>query len=208
MSTEILVAVIGISAIFATGFVDMLKMIFKSYLESRKKKRLNVGYLLEIDSQIYKELELIIDKHKASRVMISRLHNGGYFFGGIPMEKFTATHEAVNEKEVGELIQQEFQNTLLSTYSVSFMKIFHNEYYFIPDVKKLLDVNLKKTLEKRNVESMLYILIKDPKDNQPIAFLSLYYKNKASLKKSDLTDLLLRKDKLASFLTVSFKRER
>ena len=211
MEATVIVAIIGVISLVVAGVVRLGEYYFKVKIEERKrkKKERDSVNILEIDFKIYSLLEKLIDQLPVDRITISRLHNGGVYFGGVPMEKFSISHEVINEMKTIELIGNRYQNTLISTFSIILlMKLLHSRdgFFKVCLSDKMKDVNYKRIMKSDGDKSRCLFLLKN--GNQPIAFLTLHsieefdYEKLDSAKKDIIQENLFMLSKL---LTITYE---
>jgi hypothetical protein len=129
------------------GVVKGLYDIVKNIIRSEKPE--SIQDHITKNAYIQRNLESLIQSVSAGRGYITQFHNGGYFYSGNPMQKFSCTYEAVNSW-VNPIIDQ-LQNRLVSEYPAIHSALLSLGEYYIPDVSQLTDNATRQKFTDRGV---------------------------------------------------------
>lgn len=151
--TEIVVAVI-------TGSATLLSMFLKNkYDEARFKKINPVVDSFTNDEAILNKISEIMDKVGSDRIYILEFHNGGKFYSGRSMQRFTMSYEICRPGISHE--QSKYQGLLLSNFNNFAKAYIQEDIIAVPDVSKVEDDNLRAVYGYEGVESVYAYPIKD-----------------------------------------------
>ena len=149
MNLEILqILVTGIfSVIVALGSIWL-----KHYLDSKKKTQDEENYEIisknDVDSmlEVQEFLDQFREKWKLDRVGIFQFHNGGKFFHGVPMKKYSQTFESVSH---GVSKAKEHNQNVFVTEHTSLMKnLSERELFYVNAEDPVLDYIRGKVTEE------------------------------------------------------------
>jgi polyhydroxyalkanoate synthesis regulator phasin len=133
----------------AAGVIKGLYEVVRSFLKTGKSEK--VQDHIAKNEYIQQKLEEMLDELGASRIYVIQFHNGGYFYSGTPMQKFSCTYEAVNgwvSPTMGEL-----QNRLVSEYPLLHTTLINTGEFYIEDVSKFPDNATRQKFEKRGIRT-------------------------------------------------------
>ena len=134
MSDAVTISMIsGLSSVM----IAIITVVVKNWLDSRAAqhkaeneeaiKSTDVGEML----YMYEFIERFRDEYEFDRVSVSQFHNGGKFFNGRSMKKFSMTYEATAPGIAK--IKREYQNLLVSEFPKMFHCMFEQECLFMLD---------------------------------------------------------------------------
>jgi hypothetical protein len=117
---------------------------------------------LEKDAYCNAEVQRILIRLKlelnASKVTLTRFHNGGCFANGLDMKKFTITHET--SSEVIPPLMDKGVAMLNSRYGIAFETLASQHQYVVVDVEDCLDQNFKTDMKRFGFKACNLFLIK------------------------------------------------
>lgn len=127
--------------IILTGFFSIIVALgsiwLKHYLDNKKKENYDASHEIisqqDIDSmlEVQNFLEEFRGKWGLDRVGIFQFHNGGKFFHGVPMKKYSQTFESVSH---GVSKSKEHNQSVFVTEHPSLMKHLSEKEFFYVDV--------------------------------------------------------------------------
>jgi len=145
--------------------------IFKNWIENRKRNK-HKGQLiqqLKKDEIVHFALRELRRLYNADRIYISQFHNGGNFYTGSPMQKFSMTYERCSDGL--EKLSERYQSTLVSHFNWYIRKIVDKEMFFY-NVKDIPDISTRAILSSSGIQSHIACPIYD-KDNHVIGYLGM-----------------------------------
>ena len=123
---------------------------------------LHEKYSVKEDSVYNTEVQKIICRLKhdlsASKIIIARFHNGGTYVNGLPMKKFTVSHETAGY--YGIPMMDHFVSILNSRYPEAFAQLATLGEYYIYDSNDCPDLNFKRDMEKYCYKATYLFLMK------------------------------------------------
>lgn len=132
MSDGIIIAIIA-SASSIT--VAVITVIVKNWLDRKAEAKrhetedcvshLDLGEMIYVSDYIAE----VRENYEFDRVIVSQFHNGGKFFNGKSMKKFSATYESVSPGI--SKIKREYQNLLVSEFPQMFSKLLTDDVVYI-----------------------------------------------------------------------------
>ena len=124
--TEIIVACIAMVSSIITIYIKYL-------LDERKKSKDNIVLdSFDGDRAVLDKLGALLDNIEADRVYIIEYHNGGKFYTGRSMQKFSMTYEICRSGVSHE--QVKYQNILNSVWHEAIKLLIDEKAIIIPDV--------------------------------------------------------------------------
>lgn len=145
----------GFWSSIATGafsvLVTLITVWSKHYLDTRtkEKKRKEDEQIstYDVDSmcEIQEFLENIKDKWNLDRVAIYQFHNGGKFFNGIAMKKFSLTYESISAGIAR--IKEDTQNVFVTEHPSLMRHLNTKDFFFVNADDPALDYMRAKVEE-------------------------------------------------------------
>jgi hypothetical protein len=166
--TPILAAVI-------TAFATVSSVLLGQKFMNRKQKSCIVRETAQ-NANVYTALRYIMQEMKADRGYVLEFHNGEIYFSGRGQQKFSCTHEIVEEGISPEA--QNSQNHRVSNYHNYINDIITNGCYIYPDIHTIQDQSFYQMISRKGIQSIYNIPIKTL-DGKIIGILGVdYVKNK------------------------------
>ena len=184
-----------ITGVFSLS-VALSSVWLKHYLDVKKLKRDNEKYERiskdDADSmfEVQEYLNSFREKWDLDRIGVFQFHNGGKFFHGVPMKKYSQTFESTSP---GISKTKEYNQNVFVSEHPSLIKHLSNQEFFAVDAE---DPVLDYIREKVNKEGVLQILSSPIKclSGQLVGFVQIHtIKKKIKINKEiekELTDLV------------------
>jgi hypothetical protein len=119
-------------------------------------------YSVKEDSNYNVVVQKIICKLKfdlhAQKIVIGRFHNGGNYVNGLPMKKFTLTHETAGGTDLP--MMDKCYAILNSRYSQAFAQLASLDEYCIYDCEDCIDLNFKRDMQLWGFKSCYLFLMR------------------------------------------------
>lgn len=110
------------------------------------------------NANVYAALQYLMEEMKADRAYIMEFHNGDVYFSGRGQQKFSCTHEVVEE---GISAECEFsQNHRISNYHHYINQMINDGRYFFKNVEEVTDRTFYQMINKKGIESIYNVPIK------------------------------------------------
>ncbi len=111
-----------------------------------------------LNANVYAALQYIMEEMKADRCYIMEFHNGDLYFSGRGQQKFSCTHEVVEE---GVSAECEFsQNHRVSNYHHYINQMINEGKYFFQDIEDVSDRTFYQMIHKKGIQSIYNVPIK------------------------------------------------
>jgi len=94
----------------------------------------------------------------ATKIILGRFHNGGNYVNGLPMKKFSLTHETAGGTETP--MMDKGIAVLNSKYSEAFAQLATIEEYCIADIEDCTDDNFKRDMKVYGFKAAYLFLIR------------------------------------------------
>lgn len=107
---------------------------------------------------VYAALEYTISELNADRVYVLQFHNGGHYYSGRGQQKFSCTHEVVEEGISTEHLNS--QDHRISTCHSYIQELIEGEKFSYADVNEIKDSGFLRILDHKGVKSILNVPIK------------------------------------------------
>jgi hypothetical protein len=101
--------------------------------------------------------KLKLDLH-ATKIVIGRFHNGGNYVNGLPMKKFTLTHETAGGTDIP--MMDKCVAVLNSRYSVAFAQLATIDSYCISDINDCNDMNFQRDMRMYGYKATYLFLMR------------------------------------------------
>lgn len=109
-------------------------------------------------ANVYSALDYILEEMKADRAYVLEFHNGGSYYSGRGQQKFSCTHEVVEE---GVSAECEFsQNHRVSNYHHYIHQMINEGKYFFQDIEDVSDRTFYQMIHKKGIQSIYNVPIK------------------------------------------------
>jgi len=109
----------------------------------------------------------------ATKIIIGRFHNGGNYVNGLPMKKFSLTHETAGGTELP--MMDRGVGVLNSKYSEAFAQLATIGEYCISDIEDCTDDNFKRDMRSYGFKATYLFLIRQFDDKED-GFISINFK--------------------------------
>ena len=126
--------------------------------QSRKRKHDPIREDAAQSANVYAALEYSLGELKADRSYVLQFHNGGHYYSGRGQQKFSCTHEVVNEGISAEHINS--QDHRISTCHLYIQSLIEGEKFSYSDIGEINDPGFLRILENKGVKSILNVPIK------------------------------------------------
>jgi hypothetical protein len=189
------IIVSGVSALAS------LVTIYAKYWYDKRKKQAKDPVLdsVETDRAVIDKLHNVMSELEADRISIIEFHNGGKFYNGRSMQKFSMTYELCMPGVSHE--QQSLQNILLSTYSDLIMTlVINNGKSSINDVNNMPEGPLKQMYVRTGTISVYAQAIKSLDNKITGVILVDYVKHAKTLNDGQLLVLERLADVIGGYL--------
>lgn len=144
------------------GVIEGLYNVINIILNKGHKKETVEDHIVK-NEIIQERLNNLLHFIGCDRISIWQYHNGGYYYTGLPMQKFSCTYETVSNGISVQL--SSLQNKLVSESPSLHSTVIKEGEYFIADVNLIDEEGLKQALLRRGVKSMYVVGIWDIKNN-------------------------------------------
>jgi len=145
-----------------SGLIQGLYAIIDSIINSGRAKETVKEHIVK-NEFIHQRLVNLLHDIEADRLSIRQYHNGGYYYSGLPLQKYSCTYEVVTEGISAELPNN--QNKLVSETPTLHSAIIREKEYIIENVDNVTDITFKQKLQNRGVKSFYAQGIWDLQDN-------------------------------------------
>jgi hypothetical protein len=115
-------------------------------LEKSKKDDCLSGQDVESMMEIQNYLETLMTKWKFDRAGIFQFHNGGKFFNGVSMKKYSQSYEALSSGIAG--VKKENQNVLVTQHPSLMKHVSENDFFYVDAEDSVLDYMRSKVKEE------------------------------------------------------------
>tara|TARA_B100000287_G_scaffold430701_1_gene486458 strand:- start:1406 stop:2035 length:630 start_codon:yes stop_codon:yes gene_type:complete len=168
MSDSIIWVEVGAALVALIGGGAMaLTTILKRH--KKKKKVRNQVEFEKIHTQVHEILTELRLNHDSARTSIVQFHNGGKYYNGTGMQRFSTTHESI-AMGVSSTINNQ-QDVLLTRYTEMLKHVAKDDAHLIM-VGEMPESNFKRYLDYNHVLAFSMIPIKDEMDTLTIGYLS------------------------------------
>jgi len=134
-------------------------------------------YSVKEDSLCHVVVQKILCKLKidlfATKIIIGRFHNGGNYVNGLPMKKFSLTHETAGGTDTP--MMDKGVGVLNSKYSEAFAQLATIEEYCMADLNDCTDANFKRDMMGYGFKATYLFLIRQF-DGKEDGFIGINFK--------------------------------
>lgn len=129
-----------------------------SIKHSRKNKCDPIREDAAQSANVYAALEYTLGELGADRAYVLQFHNGGHYYSGRGQQKFSCTHEVVNEGISAEHINS--QDHRISTCHSYIHELIEKERFSYSDISEIGDPGFLRMLDHKGVKSIINVPIK------------------------------------------------
>jgi len=115
---------------------------------------------IEYDLLLSRTLQKLKDELNATKVLVARFHNGGNFYNGLAMKKFSVYMETASSNSTIPCMQDTYRDVMNSRYPEVFSHLVVWGDYICSDIADCLDTNFKNDAVKCGFVSVNLFLIK------------------------------------------------
>ena len=132
-----------------------------AWFSIRQSKKNKCDPLHEDASQsvnVYAALEYTLSELKADRAYVLQFHNGGYYYSGRGQQKFSCTHEVVEEGISAE--HRNSQDHRISTCHLYVQELIEGDKFSYSNIHDIKDNGFLRILDHKGVKSILNVPIR------------------------------------------------
>lgn len=188
---------------FSSVAVALITVWLKSYLDTKKEEtKLKIDEGIQSDDLgemvfIHEYIESMRVQYDFDRVSICQFHNGGKFFNGKSMKKFSMTYEAASPGY--EKVKRAFQNVLVSEFPVIIQKMV-TEDIIISSVADSTDSAFRRDMEMNGIKQNIKIPIRGLKGGLA-GFIMCHNISKIAIVTDDMKESLIQQaDQLSGYI--------
>ncbi len=126
--------------------------------QSRKNKCDPIREDAAQSANVYAALEYTLGELGADRSYVLQFHNGGHYYSGRGQQKFSCTHEVVDEGISTEHINS--QDHRISTCHSYIHELIEGEKFLYEDINEIKDSGFLRILDHKGVKSIVNVPIK------------------------------------------------
>ena len=146
--------IVGIVSPLVGALIYGFKKGVDYFIEKKKKKKDPIIANLTADKLIYEFLSEMLEKYNADRSYLIKFHNGGEYYTGNKIQKFSRSHEVVREGISSEKIN--LQNIHISLFPIWLETVINNKYFFT-DIENMDDKYSEFYLKSLGIKSIINI---------------------------------------------------
>ncbi len=144
-------------AAIITALATLASVLLGQKFMRRKEKDCIVRETAQ-NANVYAALQYLMEEMKADRAYIMEFHNGDVYFSGRGQQKFSCTHEVVEE---GISAECEFsQNHRISNYHHYINEMINDNRYFFKNIQDVGDRTFYQMINKKGIKSIYNVPIK------------------------------------------------
>ena len=200
MNVYVLTAII--SGFFST-LVGFGTVALRNYFDTKKAKKQKdenetiTGKDLESMMEIQEFLDGVIDKWSIDRGAIYQFHNGGKFFNGVSMKKYSLTYESTSPGIAK--VKEANQNVFVTEHPYLMKQLSENTIFSTPIEDQSLDY-IRDRLEEQGIVQVVSIPIRSL-NNILLGFVQFYMiKNKMEITEEMEEDLIEGAQRISGYL--------
>jgi hypothetical protein len=181
MKFELLAFISTLTAALITSiFGPIVVTWIKSKLENKNEHSLKEAF--EINEEVDRQLDILLDKLKCNRIWITQFHNGGHFYPtGKSIQKFSIFYEKVSSSSFSS-IQNIYQNIPTSLFPKTLAKLYKEGELIINLNNKENYSDLSYIFDNCGAQSLYMLSLKDLEEHF-VGIISISY----DLKEHNLT---------------------
>ena len=197
MASEIWVPLL--TAIFGS-IGTFLSIRYRHNLQlKREQAKCHVQEAVEQDGELLAKLEELREGVKASRACIYQFHNGGEYYTGRSMQKFSMTYETVDKGISRNLVER--QSIPVSACNETLSNLIGDRRLYYVDVKKEMPESLCKIVAMEDGTKSMYKWAIYDLDKRALGYLQIdFVGKKKNLSEDDIQDLEMSAIKIAGYL--------
>ena len=146
-----------IIAAVITALATLVSVFLGHRFVTRKEKNCIVRETAQ-NANVYTALQYVLEEMNADRAYIMEFHNGEAYFSGRGQQKFSCTHEVVQEGISAEC--ELSQNHRVSNYHHYINQMINDGSYFFPKVEEIEDRTFHQMVHKKGIKSIYNVPIK------------------------------------------------
>jgi hypothetical protein len=151
----------------------------------------NIQTRFNVSPQIDNEINILLEKLQADRIIISEFHNSVANIGNLHFAYFSATYEAIdNDNPKIEYLSNQYQNINTSLFKITNYVYVHNFLSCTLNELKQVDPRYAIGCEQDDMHYFAFHIIKSL-DGQPVGMIHVAWRNEADVKHEDLRNELL-----------------
>jgi len=191
--SEIIIAII-------TMISSLLAIYLKHLLDTYKKSKTDVVLDSFVnDKAVLDKLGELLDDVNGDRIYITEFHNGGKFYTGRSMQKFSMTYEICRPGVSHE--QQNYQNVLNTTWHDANKMILENNEIYIEDIDTFTgSEQMKNHYLEKGTQSIFCVPIQDLNKKLIGTLCVNFTKRKCALSREQLSKMKITADILSGYL--------
>lgn len=165
----------------------------------REQAKCHVQEAVEQDTELLAKLEELRSNVGASRACIYQFHNGGEYYTGRSMQKFSMTYETVS-KGISRN-QTARQNVPVSACNETLSQLIKDRRLYYVDVKKEMPESLCKFIATEDGTKSMYKWAIYDLEKRALGYLQIdFVGKKKNLSEDDIQDLEMSAIKIAGYL--------
>ena len=149
-----------IIAAVITAMATVVSVLLGQYFMNRKRKLAKNCIIRETtqNANVYTALEYIMGEMGADRAYIMEFHNGDNYFSGRHQQKYSCTHEVVEEGVSSEC--ELSQNHRVSNYHSYIHTLTVDNKFIFEDIEEVDDRGFYQLLKNKGVKSIYNVPVK------------------------------------------------
>jgi hypothetical protein len=142
--------------------IGLSKALNRVSIPSKKPTYINypLKKSIEYDLLLSRLLHKIKDELNATKIVVARFHNGGNFYNGLAMKKFSIYMETASANSTIPCMQDTYRDVLNTRYPEVFNHLVVWEDYICADIGDCIDINFKQDAKRCGFKSVNLFLIK------------------------------------------------
>jgi len=178
----------------------IISIRYRHRLEQRKAaEKCHVQEAVEQDTELLGKLDELRENVGASRACIYQFHNGGEYYTGRSMQKFSMTYETVS-KGISRNITSR-QNVPVSACNETLANLIKDRRLYYVDVKKDMPESLCKYVALEDGSKSMYKWAIYDLEKRALGYLQIdFVGKKKNLSEDDIQDLEMSAIKIAGYL--------
>ena len=146
-----------ILAAVITAVATVVSVLMGQKFITRKQKSCIIRETAQ-NANVYTALTFIMQEMKADRGYVLEFHNGESYFSGRGQQKFSCTHEIVEEGISPESANS--QNHRVSNYHSYINEIVTNGYFLHQNISSITDQSFLQMISRKGIKSIFNVPIK------------------------------------------------
>jgi hypothetical protein len=160
----------------STIVVALISVWLKHYLdtqkEERKRKKEECLSGQDVDSmmEIQEYLEGITEEWGFDRAGIFQFHNGGKFFNGVSMKKYSQSYESIGPGIAG--VKRENQNVLVTQHPSLMKHISETDFFYVDSKDPVLDY-MRERIQNEGIIQIVTVPLRNLSEST-VGFVQFY----------------------------------